>query len=105
MAVTGEVPVAAGGWLAGTNAARLARETRSVGRKWTGEPPDDLEPLSGIGSAVEKRLYEAGICTYASLAAASPELLEEICPAALFHGADYALWIEQARQRLAAEET
>ena len=87
------------------DAARLAHETRSVGRKWTGEPPDDLEPLSGIGSAVEKRLYEAGICTYASLAAASVELLEEICPAAKFHGADYALWIQQARQRLGGEET
>jgi len=86
------------------DAGRLAEETRSVGRKWTGEQPDDLEPLEGIGAVVEKRLYDAGICTYAALAAASVELLAEICPAAKFRGANYARWIEQARQRIAEEE-
>lgn len=86
------------------DAARLARETQSEGRKWTGDQPDDLEPLEGIGAAIEKRLYNAGICTYAALAAASEETLAEICPLAKYRGADYARWIEQARQRLGREE-
>lgn len=86
------------------DAARLARETRSEGRKWTGDQPDDLEPLEGIGAAIEKRLYNAGICTFAALAAASEESLAEICPTAKFRGANYARWIEQARQRIAREE-
>ena len=86
------------------DAHRLAEESRTVGQKWTGETPDDLEPLEGIGSAIEKRLYEAGICTFAALAQASVELLSEICPVAKFRGANYVSWIEQARQRLSTEE-
>jgi len=87
-----------------TDAARLAAETRSVGRKWTGEQPDDLEPLEGIGPAIEKRLYDAGICTFQALAAATEEHLAELCPSAKFRGANYVHWIEQARQRIASEE-
>ena len=86
------------------DATRLARETQSEGRKWSGDEPDDLEPLEGIGAAVEKRLYNAGICTFGALAAASEELLAEICPPTKFRGANYARWIEQARQRIAREE-
>lgn len=87
-----------------TDAARLAAETRSVGRKWTGEQPDDLEPLEGIGPVIEKRLYDAGICTFKALAAATEEHLAEVCPSAKFRGANYVHWIEQARQRIASEE-
>lgn len=87
-----------------TEASRLARETGSMGRKWTGQTPDDLEPLEGIGAVIEKRLYDAGICTFAALAAASEELLAEICPPAKYRGVNYARWIEQARQRIAEEE-
>ena len=87
-----------------SDAIRLAEETRSVGRKWTGELPDDLEPLEGIGPVIEKRLYDAGICTYKALAAANLEHLVELCPPAKFRGANHAHWIEQARQRLGAEE-
>jgi len=86
------------------DANRLAEETKTMGQKWTGEPPDDLELLEGIGPAIEKRLYEAGICTFAALAQTSEELLSEVCPVAKFRDANYASWIEQARQRLSAEE-
>ncbi len=86
------------------DAARLARETRGVGRKWTGDPPDDLEPLEGIGPVYEQKLYHAGICTYTALAAATPELLSEICPGSHSKKPEYARWIQQARQLIGGEE-
>lgn len=86
------------------DALRLARETRSVGRKWSGDTPDDLEPLEGIGRGYEQKLYHAGICTYAALAAATPELLAEVCPSSSSKKPNYAHWIEQARQLVGGEE-
>ncbi len=84
------------------DAARLATETKSVGRRWNQDPPDDLEPIEGIGPAFEKKLYDAGICTYAALGSSSVGELERICPAGASRRPDYASWIEQAR-RLSAE--
>jgi chromosome segregation ATPase len=49
------------------DAMKLAEETKTVGRTWSGEEPDDLEPIDGIGHVFEKRLYDAGICTYEAL--------------------------------------
>jgi predicted flap endonuclease-1-like 5' DNA nuclease len=83
------------------DAMRLANETNSAGRVWDGTPPDDFEILEGIGQIYERRLYSAGICSYASLAAATPERLAEICKAPAFHRPDYAFWIAQARQMVA----
>ena len=54
------------------DALRLANETDSAGRVWDGTPPDDFEILEGIGQIYERRLYSAGICSYESLAAATP---------------------------------
>ena len=78
-------------------ARRLARQTRSLGRRWNGRQPDDFEPLKGIGKTYEKRLYDAGICTYQALANATVELLEEICHAPAQLKPDYAAWIRQAK--------
>lgn len=86
-----------------TDARRLAQETRSLGRKWLRCPPDDFEPLKGIGFTFEKRLYDAGICTFEALASATVELLEEICQAPARFRPDYAAWIEQAKA-LAAQK-
>lgn len=85
------------------DAGRLAVETRSVGRKWTGEQPDDLELIDGISPAIEKRLYDAGICTFAALAGTTVELLAEICPVAKFRGANHSQWIKEAKQRITEE--
>ncbi|MEW5718991.1 MAG: helix-hairpin-helix domain-containing protein [Chloroflexota bacterium] len=85
------------------DARRLARETKSLGRQWSRGKPDDFEPLQGIGATYEKRLYDAGICTYAALANATVELLEEICHAPAQFKPDYALWIKQAKE-LAAKK-
>jgi large subunit ribosomal protein L21 len=39
---------------------------------------DDLKAIKGIGPAIEKKLNEAGIRTYAALAALSPHDLEKV---------------------------
>ena len=83
------------------DAMRLAAESNSMGQTWDGTEPDDFEPLEGIGPVMERRLYAAGICTYAALAAATEERLAEICKAPAFARPNYARWIEQARTRLA----
>jgi predicted flap endonuclease-1-like 5' DNA nuclease/predicted nucleic acid-binding Zn-ribbon protein len=85
------------------DAARLARETKSVGRKWSGAEPDDLKAIEGITPSFEKRLYDAGLCTFAALAAADPEKLAEICPGNSQRPPDHAGWIALARARTEAE--
>ena len=78
------------------DALRLAQETNTLERTWDGTPPDDLELVEGIGATYEGRLYDAGICTYEALAAATPERLAEICKAPEFAKPDYAAWVAQA---------
>jgi hypothetical protein len=63
---------------------------------------DDLSLVRGIGPVYRQRLYDAGIETFAALAAASVEQLEEITRA---HGADIASWIEQAHLLSSAPST
>jgi len=77
-------------------AMRLAVSSNALGRAWDGTPPDDFEQLGGIGEIYERRLYEAGICTFASLAATSPERLAEICQAPAMRTPDYNTWIARA---------
>lgn len=83
-------------------AMRLAVASNSLGRAWDGTPPDDFEQLGGIGEVYERRLYEAGICTFAALAATSPERLAEICQAPAMRMPDYAAWIDRAAELNAA---
>ena len=64
------------------SAMALAMETGSVNRVWDGTEPDDLEPLEGIGVIYERRLYNAGYCTYEALAAAAPGRAGSHLPAA-----------------------
>ncbi len=78
-------------------AAELAVETGSEGRVWEGKAPDDFERIEGIGDVYERRLYDAGICTYGALAGATVAQLAEICQAPEFAVPDYASWIAQAR--------
>jgi predicted flap endonuclease-1-like 5' DNA nuclease len=87
------------------SALQRATETNSVGRAWDGTPPDDFETMIGIGEVYEKRLYEAGICTYEALAALSKERLAEICAAPKGRVPDYDGWIAEAYRRAAARGT
>jgi predicted flap endonuclease-1-like 5' DNA nuclease len=80
------------------DALRLAGVTGTVGLLWTGESPDDFEPIVGIGKVFEQRLYAAGLRSYAALAAATPEQLAAICQARKPLEPDYAGWIRQAQQ-------
>ena len=61
--------------------------------------PDDLKRIEGIGPKLSSVLQEAGIMTYAQLADATPEQLEQILEAAdprLLRLAKPASWPEQA---------
>ncbi len=82
------------------DAERLAQETNTVGQLWSGEAPDDFEPIEGIGRIYEQRLYEAGIRTYRELASTTPERLAEIIKPRPPARPDFARWIAEA-QRLA----
>lgn len=77
-------------------AMRLAVLSNALGRTWDGTPPDDFEQLTGLGEIYERRLYEAGICTFAALAASTPERLAEICQAPPSRVPDFAAWIARA---------
>ena len=83
-------------------AMRLAVAGNTLGRAWDGTPPDDFEQVGGIGELFERRLYEAGICTFDALAATSPERLAELCPSPALRLADYAAWRAQAAELVAA---
>jgi predicted flap endonuclease-1-like 5' DNA nuclease len=85
------------------SAQEWAMNTNTVNQVWDGTEPDDFEVLPGIGELYERRLYNAGICTYEALAAMSVERLAEICQAPRMRTPDYGAWIVEARA-LAAEK-
>lgn len=59
-------------------------------------PPDDLKRIEGIGPKISSLLQDAGIATFAQLAAASVEQLREVLAAANLRIADPTTWPEQA---------
>ena len=68
--------------------------------------PDDLKRIEGIGPKLSSVLQEAGIVTFAQLAAAGPEEIEQILEAAdprLLRLAHPASWAEQAALAAAGE--
>lgn len=79
----------------------LAESTGSTGAIWAAGPVDDFERIKGIGRVYEQRLYDAGIRTYASLAASSVEELAAACQSRAPVPPDFASWIEQAKALLA----
>lgn len=61
---------------------------------------DDFKQISGIGPAIERRLHQAGVLTYAQLAATSPADLSEIVSDLAGMSAERIQqqeWIHQAR--------
>lgn len=81
-----------------SDAERLAQETNTVGQVWSGDMPDDFEPIEGIGKTYARRLYEAGIRTYRDLASMTPERLAAIIKPRPPTQPDFAHWIAQAQQ-------
>ena len=86
-----------------TDALRLAKETDTQGRTWSGEEPDDFEPIDGIGHTFEKRLYDAGICTYRALLNTPQPEIERIISKGkkLVTKPDIPYWFKQATELLA----
>ena len=58
--------------------------------------PDDLKRIEGIGPKIASLLQDAGITTFAQLAATGVEQLREILAAANLRIADPTTWPEQA---------
>jgi predicted flap endonuclease-1-like 5' DNA nuclease len=85
------------------SAMRLAVETNTVNRVWNGTEPDDFEVFEGIGVIYERRLYNAGYCTYEALAAATIEALIAACQPPKGQSPDFAGWIATAQILAAAK--
>jgi chromosome segregation ATPase/predicted flap endonuclease-1-like 5' DNA nuclease len=85
------------------SARQIALESGSVGYLWERGEYDDFEPIKGIGKVMERRLYNAGITTYAQLTELTPEQLNEICQPKPPLRPKYDSWIDQARELLAAK--
>lgn len=58
---------------------------------------DRLQDINGIGQVYAKRLNEAGIRTFADLAASTPQKLAEILKPQEWQTLDFDAWIRQAR--------
>lgn len=78
-------------------ARRLAEKSVTVSAVWNGIIPDDLSKIRGIGDVFEQKLYEAGIMTFAFLAAATVAQLEAIIQPLEWQEVDFAGWVAQAR--------
>jgi large subunit ribosomal protein L21 len=60
---------------------------------------DDLKLLSGVGPALEKKLHEAGVTSFAQIAAWTPEEVESFDEKLSFKGRiEREGWIEQAKE-------
>lgn len=59
---------------------------------------DDLREIEGIGPTYAKRLADAGIASFADLAALSPERVRELTRLPATRAAEAGVWIETARR-------
>ena len=59
---------------------------------------DDLKQLSGVGPALEKKLHDAGVTTFAQIAAWGPEEIAEFDEKLSFKGRiEREGWVDQAK--------
>ncbi|MEL6951913.1 MAG: 50S ribosomal protein L21 [Pseudomonadota bacterium] len=66
---------------------------------------DDLKKLSGVGPALEKKLHENGVTSFAQIAAWTPEDVADMDDKLSFKGRiERDGWIEQAAKLAASEE-
>lgn len=78
-------------------AQQMAEKHGRTGATYTGPRPNDLTRIYGIGPVGAATLYRAGICTYAQLAAMTPEDLAPLFPIAVAGDEpDFEDWIRQA---------
>ncbi len=66
---------------------------------------DDLKKLSGVGPVLEKKLIEAGVTSFAQIAAWGPAEIEEFDEKLSFKGRiEREGWVEQAKKLAKGEE-
>lgn len=66
---------------------------------------DDLKKLSGVGPALEAKLHENGVTSFAQIAAWGPAEIEEFDEKLSFKGRiERENWVEQAKKLAAGEE-
>ncbi|MGR3708478.1 MAG: 50S ribosomal protein L21 [Alterinioella nitratireducens] len=83
-------------------AAKKAAPNKAEAPKAAAAGGDDLKALTGVGPALEKKLHEAGVTTFAQIAAFTPEQIEEIEEKLSFKGRiERDGWVEQAQAKLA----
>ncbi|MBY6200281.1 50S ribosomal protein L21 [Maritalea mobilis] len=96
----GSVATTAGAAAAPKKAAKPAKtEAAPAAAAAAAEGADDLKKLSGVGPALEKKLLEAGVTSFAQIAAWTPEDVAAMDEKLSFKGRiEREGWIEQAKE-------
>lgn len=82
----------------GSEAHAIAdRLTRAVGDDRVARQRDPLIDINGIGPVYQQRLFDAGINTFAGLAALAPDKLRTIVKPETWQDVDTEAWITEAR--------
>ncbi len=69
------------------------------------KPADDLKQLSGVGPVLEQKLHEAGVTSFAQIAAWKKKDIEEFDEKLAFHGRiEREGWVEQAKKLAKGEK-
>ncbi|MEM9013926.1 MAG: 50S ribosomal protein L21 [Pseudomonadota bacterium] len=88
----------------GAKPAAKAKAAPAPSKK-QGADGDDLKKLSGVGPALEKKLHEAGVTTFAQIAAWGDAEIAEFDEKLSFKGRiEREGWVEQAKKLAAGEE-
>ncbi|MEM8656112.1 MAG: 50S ribosomal protein L21 [Pseudomonadota bacterium] len=80
--------------------AEPKKEAKKAAPKKAAAGGDDLKQLSGVGPALEKKLHDAGVTTFAQIAAWTPEDVAAMDEKLSFKGRiEREGWIEQAKEK------
>ncbi|WP_299554533.1 50S ribosomal protein L21 [uncultured Tateyamaria sp.] len=80
--------------------AEPKKEAKKVAPKKAAAGGDDLKELSGVGPALEKKLHENGVTTFAQIAAWTPEDVADMDEKLSFKGRiEREGWIAQAQEK------
>lgn len=74
-------------------------EAKAAPKKKEAAAADDLKLLSGVGPVLEKKLHEAGVTTFAQIAAWTEKDIADFDEKLSFHGRiEREGWVEQAKE-------
>lgn len=84
---------------AAPKAEKKAEEKKAAPKKAAAAGADDLKELSGVGPALEKKLHEAGVTTFAQIAAWGADDIAAMDEKLSFKGRiEREGWVEQAKK-------